>query len=227
MKKILITGSKGNIGLHLVKNLSKDYNLTLFDLPRFDVRRYGQLIRVLPGHEAVIHLAWNTKTENFQSKKIDFDNILMFSNVYRAALEAKVPKVIMASSIHADNFQEFLQKNKKGFMNPYKIPSPMNVYGKDKVAMENLGKEYARKGLEVVCIRIGAIGPRKDKPTKKEGMAIWLTHEDFAALIRKIIETKKIPNNYSIVYGVSNNKTRINDYSNPFGWKPKDDSSDK
>ena len=224
-KRILITGSKGNIGKALSKNLNHDYSLTLVNLPRHDVRNYQQLIKIFSNHDTIIHLAWNSRTENFQSKTMDPDNALMFSNIYKAALETKVPRVIMASSIHADNFYTSLKNKSKRLLSPYKKPFPDSPYGADKILMENLGKTYSKKGLEVVCIRIGAIGPRKNKPTEKEGKSIWITHEDFADLIKKIIETRKIPNNYSIVYGISNNKTRIHDYSNPFGWKPKDDSS--
>jgi len=229
MKRILITGSKGHIGKALVGDLSKDYNLTLFDLPKFDARNYQQLLKVFTGHDTIIHLAWNSKTENFQNNRIDPNNALMFSNVYKAALEAKVLRVIMASSIHADDFYTSLKNKSRILLSPYKKPSPDSPYGEDKIIMENMGKKYSKRGLEVVCIRIGAIGDKigGDSRGNGEAMATWLSFRDFSDLIRKIVEAKKVPNNYSIIYGVSNNKTRVHNYSNPFGWKPRDDSSKK
>lgn len=226
MKRILITGSKGHIGKVLSKNLNREYNLTLFNLPEHDARNYEQLLRIFPGHDLVIHLAWNSKTENFQNNKIDPDNVLMFSNIYKAALKSKVPRVIMASSIHADDFYTSLKNKSKKLLSPYRKPLPDSPYGKDKIIMENLGKKYSKKGLEVICIRIGAIGNRigSDSRGSGEAMATWLSFKDFVNLTKKIIEAKKIPNNFVIMYGVSNNKTRIHDYSNPFGWKPRDDS---
>jgi len=218
MKKVLITGAKGNIGSILSKSLKDDYHLTLVDLPKTDVRNYKSLLRIFPGHEAVIHLAWNAKTENFQGG-FDPDNALMFSNVYRAALEAGVQKVIMASSVHADNFYPFVGK-KRTLLSAEKIPEPSSPYGANKVFMEALGRFYATQGLEVACIRFGAVG--YGKPKDKLGKILWLSDDDCTSLIRKIIETKKIPGNFSVMYGVSNNKGRIHDFSNQFGWKPRD-----
>ena len=97
MKKIVITGAKGVLGTVLKKGLEDTYNITHLDLPEADVRRYEKLLEIFPGHDAVIHLAWDTKTENFRSGEINPDNLLMVYNVYEAALQAKVPRVIMAS----------------------------------------------------------------------------------------------------------------------------------
>src|SRR3990172_10717490 len=102
MKKVLITGAKGNIGSILSKSLKDDYHLTLVDLPKTDVRNYKSPLRIFPGHEAVIHLAWNAKTENFQGG-FDPDNALMFSNVYRAALEAGGQKIKKTTYVRLHN----------------------------------------------------------------------------------------------------------------------------
>ena len=45
---------------------------------------------------------------------------------------------------------------------------------------------------------------------------------DCAELIRKAITTNKIPGNFVIVNGVSDNKGRVHDISNPLGWFPKE-----
>jgi len=215
-KKILITGSNGRIG-KILSNSLQDYKLSLTDLPRVDVRNYKELLRECKSVGAIIHLAWNSKTENFANGKIDPDNSLMFTNVYKAALESKIRRVIMASSVHADDFRNF---NGKSLLFPYKVPSPTSPYGADKVFMESLGRYFSKKGLEVVCIRFGAVG--YGKPKDKEGKILWLTNNDCEGLIKKIIRARTIPDNFSIVYGVSNNKNKIHSSANPFGWKPKE-----
>ena len=221
MKNILITGAKGNIGNALAENL-KGYNLTLASLPEVDVRDYKSLEKVVRGQDVLIHLAWNAKTENYLTKTSDPDNILMAKNAYEAALNNGIKRVIMASSVHADNFRNY---HNKDLMSPNRKPKPQTPYGRSKVKIEQMGKEYSKKGLQVVCIRFGAVDARGEGNPSGEGAVLWLSRRDLLSLIKKLIDVKEVPNKFVIMYGVSNNSTRIHDYSNPFGWKPKDDSS--
>lgn len=219
VKRIAITGANGTIGNVLRKGL-KEYEITLLDLPVTDVRDYERLLEVLPTHDVVVHLAWDTQTENFRSGKINPENALMTYNVYRAAIDSKVRRVIMASSVHADGFY-----NWKGpeFLSPERAPEPDSPYGADKVFMEALGKYYSKKGLEVVCIRLG-VNAENRPPGEHYENAVWLSHEDCVELIRSCMEAKDIPGNFFIVYGVSDNGNRIHDFSNPLGWHPKDNA---
>ena len=66
MKKVLITGAKGNIGKALTNGL-KGYKLTLANLPKTDVRNYNELEKLARGQDVLIHLAWNSKTENYNT----------------------------------------------------------------------------------------------------------------------------------------------------------------
>ena len=206
MKKVLITGARGNIGKILSEKLS-GYELTFANLPETDV---------------LIHLAWNAKTENFQTTVSDPDNILMAKNSYEVALKAGIKRVIMASSAHADDFRNF---HGNGLLSPNRKPKPKTPYGRSKVKIEEMGREYSKKGLEVVCIRFGAVDTKGEGNPSGEGAILWLSQRDLLGLIKKLIDIEKIPNNFVIMYGVSNNGTRVHDYSNPFGWKPEDDSS--
>lgn len=222
-ERIIITGSKGNIGQILQKGL-EEYQITELDLPEGDVRKYETLAKVAPGHFAIIHLAWDTEVDNFLSGKIDPENSQMFFNVYKAALEHKVQRVIVASSVHADRFYEW-----KGprYMSPYQLPNPDSPYGAHKVFMESMGRYFASKGLEVICIRFGGISAlnqanRNHLPER----AAFLSSNDGVSLIRAILNSKSVPNNYAIVYGVSNNANRLHDISNPFGWIPQDKAED-
>ena len=68
MKLVVITGAKCKIGTVLRKGLT-DYEITPIDLPETDVRDYDKLLEVFPGHNAIVHLAWDGKTENFRNGK--------------------------------------------------------------------------------------------------------------------------------------------------------------
>ncbi len=218
MKNVAVTGAKGAIGTVLRKGLA-DYEITSIDLPEIDVRDYVELRKVFAGNDAVIHLAWDAQVENFRSGEINTDNILMAYNVYRAAMESKVPRVIMASSVHADNFYNW---KGPGLMEPATIAVLDSPYGASKVFIEALGRYYATKGLEAVCIRFGGVNAANRPPLDDYyESAVWLSHDDCIELVRMCIEAKSIPNNYLILYGVSDNKNRIHDFSNPLGWTPK------
>ncbi len=216
--KIAITGSKGIIGTVLVGGLT-EYEITPLDLPEHDIRDYAALRKLIAGHDVVIHLAWNTKIENIHSVEPNSNNTLMFSNVYRAALEEKISRVIMASSVHTDNYYSAIPNRK---LTPYTLPSPTSPYGSHKVFMESLGRHYADKRLEVICLRFGNVN-RKDKPVKDD-RNVWLSHRDCVELVKSCIEARKVPNRYSIIYAVSHSKARVHDYSNSFGWKPVDNA---
>ena len=219
--KIAITGSEGIIGKVLVEGLT-EYEITPVDLPENDVKDYNKLCKIVRGHDVIIHLAWNTKTENIHSQETDPDNTLMFSNVYRAALAERVPRVIMASSVNADDYKS--AKPRKN-LDPYSLPTPTTPYGAHKVFMESLGRYYSSKGLEVICLRFGNVN-RKDKPLKQD-WNVWISHRDCVELIKRCIDARKVPKSYSIIYAVSDSKKRVNDYSNPFGWKPIDNADKK
>ncbi|MBI2043721.1 NAD(P)-dependent oxidoreductase [Candidatus Pacearchaeota archaeon] len=222
MKKILITGAKGRIGQILTGGLGSSYLITSADLPGFDARRYEDVLTFSENKDAIIHLAWDTKTENYQHERIDPRNFIMFENVYKAALETNVPRVIMASSVHADDFRGSHEK----LLTSDRIPSPTCPYGAHKVFMEALGKYYSTKELEVVCVRFGLTGYGFDVDTfGVDGRVLWFSNKDCSDLIKTILETKEIPNNFLVMYGVSNNETRVHSWENPFGWEPKDDAS--
>src|SRR5437763_153837 len=73
-----------------------------FELPECDARSLDQLTDAGMGHDALVHLAWNTASENFGHDNIYFDNASMAFNAYRASEQASVRRVVVASSVHAD-----------------------------------------------------------------------------------------------------------------------------
>lgn len=218
-EKIAITGSEGIIGNVLKAGLQDAYDITPINTPEVDVSDYSALVAVLPNHSAIIHLAWDD-CENFQSDTLVPQNAQMYLNVYKAALELGIKRVIMASSVHADTFYGWTGE----LMSPNSVPTPDSLYGADKVMMESLGRHFSKNGLEVVCIRFGGINPDDTPPPDdfpiKEERGAWLSHADCVSLIKEVLGSKEIPGNFILMYGISDNKERVQDVSNPFGWKP-------
>ncbi len=219
--KILVTGSKGVVGSVLRAHLPHD--TTDFDLPEHNANDFNGLYEKAKGHDTLIHLAWDFNSDGWLAENLNPANAQISFNVYHAAVNAGVKRVIMASSVHADKFQDRdVQQN--GLLQPYDLPTPDSPYGASKCMMESLGRYFAdAKGLEVVCIRFGGVNkgdtPPESPPTERQ---VWFSQRDCANLVQVCIEAETIPNNYAIVYGVSDNKNRLHDLSNPFGWQPQD-----
>jgi len=212
--RIAVTGGKGTIGTVLQKGLT-DYNVVSLDRPEVDAREYLLLKKHFADIDIVIHLAFHSGKNNLY----DSDNSLMAFNVYQAALDAKVRRVIMASSVHADNFHMWKGPGKLTAKN---IPVPDSVYGASKVFMESLGRYYARQGLEVICVRFGGVSSTNKAPEDDFWEnAVWLSNEDCINMTKTCIDAEKVPDNFAVFYAVSNNKDRIHDTRNPFGWSPK------
>ena len=116
----------------------------------------------------------------------------MFENVYWAALKKGVPRVIMASSVHADDFRG---KHSK-LLTVDKYPSPTSPYGAHKVFMEAMEKYYSTRGLEVACIRFGATGHGKDlNVLGVDGKVLWFSDGDCVSLVNLLLMLKKFRTN--------------------------------
>lgn len=219
--RIVITGSEGTIGTVLKRELATDFNITPVDLRLgHDIREGGLLQGVLPGHRAVVHLAWNMQSENWVTGNFDVGHIVMACNVYEAALKTGVKRVIMASSIHADQYRIWEGPE---LLSTDRIPYPDSHYGASKVDTETRGRCFSRLGLEVICIRFGGVNS-KNKPFGQDPIedAAWLSHHDCGKLVRLCLTSETVPGNFVILNAVSNNRGRILDCQNPFGWMPQD-----
>ena len=219
--KVIITGSGGTVGSVLQAHLP--YDTTDFDLPELNAKNFSHLFEQAKGHDTLVHLAWDFEMDGWLGENLNPDNTLMSFNVYEAARQAGVKRVIMASSVHADEFHS-RDAARDGLLKPYDLPKPDSPYGASKVFMEALGRYYAdAKDLEVICIRFGGVNREDQPPTSPDSeRKVWLSQRDCARLVQTCVDAAEIPGRYAIVYGVSNNKDRLHDLTNPFGWQPLD-----
>lgn len=219
--KVAITGARGVVGSALINKLDRRKFVAVpLDLPEHDASNLDDLVKATAGCDAIVHLAWTTKSDNFGEQTINPVNNLMTFNAYQAAVHNKVPRVIMAGSNHAHRHDMPDADGKiRASIEP---PVPDSPYGAEKVFMEALGRFFAAAhGLEVICIRIGNVNiedrPEPDSPTNPQH---WLSHADLGRLVGCCLEAKTVPENFQIVYGVSGQERF--DWSNPFGYVPQD-----
>ncbi|HEV2403386.1 MAG TPA: NAD(P)-dependent oxidoreductase [Candidatus Saccharimonadales bacterium] len=221
MSEILITGSSGVIGTVLCEGLQ--HHIRDFDLPEYDARAYDQLRERMSGCRAVVHLAWNNSEDHYRSARTDPDNYQMAQNIFQAALETGVHRVIVASSIHADMPSTYPKIPRS----PYSLPEPDSPYGAAKVAIEALGRYYTQhKALGVIAVRFGWVSPNEaDRPDQTKPYPLgegWLSHGDCVDLVNSCPELPNIPNNYHILWGLSRRETsEVHDLNSQI-WAPND-----
>src|SRR5215211_952733 len=132
VRRVLVTGSAGVIGTVLTTHLP--YDITGLDLPDGDIADYPRLVEHCRGQDAVIHLAGEFTTENWRSGDINPANFRLDLNVLDAAVEARVRRIVLASSVHADDF--FAHDGPGLITADRALPVPTSPYGAHKLFLE-------------------------------------------------------------------------------------------
>ncbi len=230
VKRILITGAAGQIGIALRQGLRGAYPLIRLldiaplsaaakgeDILTADIRDLAAMEKATAGIDCVVHLAGQA-TEAEWEKVLPL-NIEGCYNVFEAARRNGVKRVVFASSNHAVGFHR-----RERFIDTAVLPRPDTRYGVSKVFGEALGRLYADKyGLSVACMRIGSF-VTPDRPTDARQLLTWISHRDMAQLVRRCIDHPSY--HFVVVYGVSNNLRSRWDNTNAkfLGYRPEDDS---
>ena len=252
--KLLITGASGLIGSFLRTRLGEtgryeisgvdartvdDDSLTNFTLA--DCYDYDAILPAFEGQDAVVHLAANAPVQTPWPDVLR-NNIASTHNVYEAARQQGVKRVVFASSNHAvGNFELDEPYRSIGLGDyslidngPAKIPQvdhtvpirPDSDYGVSKVFGEATGRYYHEHfGLEVACLRIGSVVPQ-NRPTNIRAYATWLSHGDLTHLVDRCLTAEL---GFEIFYGVSDNRWRFWDIDHArktIGYDPQDRAED-
>src|SRR6185369_6093882 len=230
MKKVLITGAAGNVGMRLRKLLKGVYpHLRASDIKTpsdlavdedfaaADLADYAQVEKIVAGVDGIVHLGGYSIEGPWPT--ILNSNIVGCYNLFEAAYRAEVKRVVFASSNHAVGF--YPREKKIGVDVTVR---PDSRYGVSKAFGEAVGAFYADKhGLRVTCLRIGNVG---DAPLDKRRMSIWLKPEDLVQLVRIGLEHPDI--RFEVFYGASDNEAAWWDNSNArrYGYKPQGRAED-
>jgi uronate dehydrogenase len=214
--RLLITGAAGNMGKLLRPLLRReDRILRLADIADMDDAQPGEEIlavdvtdpeavaKACQDVHAVLHLGGISVEASFED--ILSVNIVGTHNVLRAAVDAGVPKVLLASSNHAVGFYRREDAPESGDGLPDGLPPrPDTFYGWSKASIEALGSLYHdRYGLDVTALRIGTCFA---EPADTRALSTWLAPADAANLVEAILA---LPGNgFRIVFAVSDNTRR-------------------
>lgn len=237
-KKVLITGAAGYIGTFLRKAWEDKYDLVLMDSKEIndpgdeevvigDIRDVDTVRNACQGVHTVVHLA------AIASYNADFDkdllpmNIIGTHNVFRAASEAGVKRVIFASSIHAVG----------GYPPDVQVKWDMPVrpcceYGASKCYGEALGHYFSDKhDLSVIVIRIGGVhGHDDDNPHPDASrLDILVSESDLTQLISKCLEAPE-DIKFDIYHGLSDNRFKRLDISHTrevLHYEPEDEAGEE
>ncbi len=236
-KKVLLLGATGRLGPSLVEEYLKehqtDYEIIIgihkkgehygLKTRKFHLTNIPSLKRAMKGMDVVVNLAAQSNPEA-SFEEILNPNIVGAHNVFEAARQSKIKRVIFASSVHAIRGYEIGEKVRHNY-----VPKPTDFYGASKVWGESLCYIYSRKyNMSCIAIRIGAYVSddlRQKVCLGRENFDYLISQRDLLQLIHKcVIAPKKL--RYAILSGISNNHNKYMDLEytkKTVGYKPKDD----
>ncbi|MEU0396705.1 NAD(P)-dependent oxidoreductase [Streptomyces sp. NPDC006208] len=233
-RTVLLTGAAGGLGT-LMRGLLPAYGheLRLLDANPIegapdaitaDLADKEALREAVRGVDAILHLAGISLEASFD--RILRANIEGTYNLYEAAREEGVRRVVFASSNHAVGFVP-RPAGESPLAPQALIPvetrhRPDTLYGLSKCFGEDLAQLYwDRHGLETVSVRIGSCFM---EPTSVRMLSVWMSPGDGARLFHAALSAPEV--GHSIVYGSSANTRLWWDLSTAraLGYEPQDDS---
>jgi len=225
-QRVLITGAAGIVGSVMRRELRGRFPvLRLSDirdlgkaepgeeLALADIQDYPAMLELMKGVDAVVHLGGSPEGRDWDT--ILRLNIMGARNVFEAARQQGVKRVVFASSNHAMGMYSY-----ESFFTPDLPARPDTYYGISKAFAEDMLRYYWDKyGMEAVCLRIGSFQP---EPQDVRQLATWLSHRDAVELVYRSLAQPQV--GYLIVLGFSANSTFPSSDPNAarIGWAPKD-----
>jgi uronate dehydrogenase len=229
-KTILITGASGNLGSKLRQHLQGRYSLRLLDLNTKDDPEIIQAdlslwdrawVSAFDDVDTVVHLAADPRASQSWDRLIG-PNMDALVNVFTAAAQAGVKRVVYASSNHAMGGYKDVPEVDKITTDLPPLPGThyerngqaLNSipYGSAKLFGERLGKCYADiYPMSVIAARIGWVwrGDNRAEDLPVGGgdswlRLMWLSNRDYCQLMERCIEAD-LDGGFAIVNGMSNN----------------------
>jgi dihydroflavonol-4-reductase len=164
--KYLVTGANGFLGSNLVKNVvnsgneviamvRKTSNLRRLEsvIEKIEIRigsldKFSDIIDAFDGVDCVYHLAANVRIGSYKKNEIRRDNVQGCKNIFEAALEKKISKVVYVSSI------SIFGSNIEDMVNEEDIAAGkiMSTYGETKLVSYYTFKNAYNRGLDITAV---------------------------------------------------------------------------
>ncbi len=223
--RLVLTGAAGRLGSYLREPLTKmcdelvstDIVGTCYEGERYvmaDLAKLDDMMGVLDGADQVIHFGACGDEAPFDT--ILGPNIIGAYNVWEAAYQNKVRRVVYASSIHAVGMHA-----KTEFIGTDAPHRPDTLYGLAKCFAEDLASLYwDKRNVESVCMRILSCA----QVNNARALGSWLSYDDLIHLVEQSINTPTT--GFAVVYGVSNNDRAPVDNARAsfLGYRPRDNA---
>ena len=228
MNKIVLTGAAGNLGTYLREPLAKladtlvssdivDEPATLFPGETYvkaDLADKAAMADLLKGADMVVH--FGAIVDELPFEELLGPNFIGAYNIWEAAHQNKLRRVIYASSIHAVGMHSNQQTLELD--TPHR---PDTFYGLAKCFAENIASLYwDKRGIESVCMRILSC----TDVTNPRALSTWLSYNDLIQMVTKAVTARTT--GFSTIYGVSNNDraTVSNAQAAHLGYRPRDNA---
>lgn len=228
---ILVTGPGGRVGTALRRHWGARYRLRLFDLqPLTPLGPHEEIVQgtirdpealgaAMAGCRAVVHLAATPDEADFVELLVP-DNVIGLYHAFEAARTHGVGRFIFASTV-----QILMGYQPDAYVRDTDPVRPVSRYACTKVLGEALGRYYHdRFGLEVVCLRLGAV-PHPDRDDPRRG-GIYLSPRDCAGFVAGALNTDPAPEGgYAVVSLVSRGGAAVRDLDRAvrlLGYAPQD-----
>jgi uronate dehydrogenase len=205
--RLLLTGAAGGLGRELRRRLPAHCAvLRLSDVaplgeagPReelqpADLADAAAVRALLEGVDAVVHMGGVSTEQPWEA--ILPANIVGAYNLYEAARQQGVRRIVFASSNHVTGYY------RQGEVIPAGAPpKPDGLYGLSKAFGEDLAQLYFDKhGIETVSLRIGSSFAA---PRDRRMLRTWMSFDDMERLVLAALTARDV--GHSIVCGVSAN----------------------
>ncbi|MFZ1469403.1 MAG: NAD(P)-dependent oxidoreductase [Paracoccaceae bacterium] len=228
MKRIVLTGAAGRLGSYLREPLTRLADEVISsDLAedigrlypgeryvRADLAQMDQILPLLQGADMVVHFGAIPDEAPFE--QLLGPNFIGAYNIWEAARQHGVRRVVYASSIHAVGMYP-----RADFIGTDVPHRPDTFYGLAKCFAEDLGRMYWDKnGIESVHLRIVSCA----QVTSPRALGTWLSYDDLIQLVTRAVDTPTT--GFSVIYGVSNNdRVPVDNARASFlGYRPKDNA---
>ncbi len=196
--KLLVTGLSGLIGGAAHPVLAADHDVAALNRREVngtftwqaDIADFEAIRPAFDGVDAVIHLAAKPG-EHFGWDALRVTNVEGTRNVFQAAVEAGVPRVVFASSgatvagwEHDEPYRALVEGRYDDLPDRWPMitvdapPRPRGVYGSTKVWGEALARHFAdTTATSFISVRIGFVNA-EDRPANARQRSVWCSQRD-------------------------------------------------
>ncbi|XOV89096.1 MAG: NAD-dependent epimerase/dehydratase family protein [Pseudomonadota bacterium] len=248
MSKVLVTGMSGLIGTALRREIEGEHQLSALNrssvagvtTTRASLADLEAIRGAFEGQDIVVHLAAKI-SDSYGWDDLLATNVVGTRNVFEAAAQAGVKRIVFASSGATVAGWERVEPYRALVAGDYdRVPEhlplidetmptrPANLYASTKVWGEAIARHYADSfDLSIVCLRIGWTSA-EDRPTEPRHYAVWNSQRDVVSAFR-LAMTADLEERFETLFVLSNNHRgyrNIDRARRLLGFEPADSAED-